>query len=566
MIILGIASGYHDSAAALIRDGKIIACAQEERFSRIKGDAQFPISAINYCCQQAGVLATKIDAVAFYEKPYSKFHRTLISYIESYPFSYSQFMKSIRSWLGERLSVDLTIQDELSISSDPYFVKHHLAHAASCTFSSPFDEAAFIISDGVGEWATLSYGIYQNQQLTLLEELHFPHSVGLIYSAITVYLGFNANGGEGKVMGLADYGKPIYLDQLLTTLDLKEDGSFQLDESYWDLKSGRFPVTKKFIHLFGEARRKGDPFLQSHFDMAASLQKLTELILIRVAQYVHGKTQMENLCLAGGSFLNIPTNSEVLNQTQFKNLYVQPAASDAGAALGAALYVNALLDPTNAQCSLERASIGPDFSDNEIERQLLKHKLTFKKVTREEAISTTAEWINSGLVVAWFQGRMEFGPRALGNRSILASAKIKDMKDYLNHEIKKRESFRPYGISILESKETQILSSSKPQDKKDFIGPFMLKLGRVREEFKMTYPSAIHVDGSTRYQTVNEKDGIYFDLLTKLNDDYGTPLFINTSFNLDGEPIVCSPEDACKTFKKSLITNMIIGHYLVEKN
>ncbi len=566
MIILGIASGYHDSAAAIIRNGEVVACVQEERFSRIKGDNQFPISAINYCCQVAGVLPSNVDAVAFYEKPYSKFHRSLRSQIETFPYSYPHFMSSIKSWLGERLSIDLKIQDELSFNSAPYFVPHHLAHAASSTFVSPFDEAAFIVSDGVGEWATLSYGTYVDNKLKTLEELHFPNSVGLIYSAITFYLGFNANGGEGKVMGLADYGQAIYLDDLLKTIDLKEDGSFKLDESYWDFKSGRIPVTKKFIKKFGDPRIKGSELKENHFNMASSLQKLTELILIRVANHVYEKTKLDSLCLSGGSFLNIPTNSKILESTPFKNLYIQPSASDAGAALGAALYVNNLINPNSKKYFMNRADFGPEYSDAEIERQLLKNKFKYNKLEEEEVIALASNWINENEVIIWFQGRIEFGPRALGHRSILASARNKEMKDYLNLEVKKRESFRPYGISILEEKENEILISSKPSGKSDFVGPFMLKLGQVRNDFLNVYPSAVHVDGSTRYQTVTSKDGIYYKLIKKLNDDFNMPLIINTSFNLDGEPIVNSPEDACKTFKNSLIKKMVIGNYVVEKN
>lgn len=566
MIILGIASGYHDSAAAIINDGEIIACAQEERFSRVKGENQFPIAAINYCCQVAGILPSNLDAVAFYEKPFLKFHRTLLSQIESFPYSYPHYISTIKSWLGERLSIDLKIEDDLTFNSAPYFVPHHLAHAASSTLVSPFSESAFIVSDGVGEWATLSYGTYQNNKLKLLEELHFPDSVGLIYSAITFYLGFNANGGEGKVMGLADYGEPLYLESLLQTLDLKPDGSFKLNETYWDFKSGRIPVTKKFIKTFGEPRKKGEELKYQHFNIAASLQKLTEIALLRVANYVHQKTGLDSLCLSGGSFLNIPTNSEILKLTPFKNLYVQPAASDAGAALGAALYVNNVLSPDSKKFFMNRADWGPEYTDAEIERQLLKNHFLFKKLEENDLLKLTASWIDKNEVVAWFQGRMEFGPRALGRRSILASAKNKEMKDYLNLQVKKREAFRPYGISILAEYENKILTSSRPVDKTDFIGPFMLKLGYIKEEFLDLYPSANHVDMSTRYQTVTEADGIYYRLIKILNQEFKDPLLINTSFNLDGEPIVCSPEDACRTFKNSVINKMVIGRYVVEKN
>ena len=559
MNILGLSCHYHDSAAALVKDGRVVAAAQEERFNREKNSSAFPYRAINYCLQAADLTVYDIDYVAFYEKPFLKFQRVILNHIKSYPFSFRNFMEVIPHWLGERLVIPLILDKELGYEGKVLFIKHHMAHAASAFLASPFEEAAIITSDGIGEWASMAIGSGRGGEVRISHELRYPDSLGLLYSAITTYLGFEANRAEGKVMALADYGEPGYLDKFGEIVTARPDGSFRLDSSYFGFNKGSRMFSRKFVKTFGEPREPGDEIEQKHFDMAATLQRVVEEIVIAAAKGLRNKTSSDNLCTAGGTFLNCVANSRVLKEAGFSRIFIQPAAGDSGGALGAALYAYHSLLGHPRVYVMRDAYLGPEFSDGEIRRFLTANHVRFRELEDGELVKYAAEKIAEDRIVGWFQGRMEWGPRALGNRSILANPCSPGMKGFLNEEVKHREWFRPYGVNILLEKTTDYFDLDHPS-------PFMLLVGNAVESRKERIPSALHVNGTSRIQTITKEDnGLFYDLVKKFEKITGVPMVINTSFNDRGEPIVCAPEDAFACFSRTKIDCLVLGNFVIEK-
>ena len=560
MVILGLSCYFHDSAASLWVDGKLVAAAQEERFNRQKNTPVFPIQAINSCFQAAGLSPSEIDRVGFYEKPYFKFYRVVFDHLRSWPMSYPSFRRSLPKWFQERLSLPLTLKEELGYEKGTYFIPHHLAHAASAFFLSPFEEAAVCTADSVGEWASLSCGVAQRNSIQLQKEMRYPESLGLVYSAVTTYLGFKAHSGEGKVMGLASYGKPSLTKKFEEMVKVLPDGSFKIDASFFPFNSGKRMFGQKLIDTFGPPRSPESEITDRHQDIAASLQEFFENTLVKITRKLYEDTQLENLCLAGGVFLNCSANQKILEHSGFRNLFVQPAAGDAGGALGVAAYINhAVLKNPRTQPQ-ESSSLGPTFSASEMERALRSQGLSFKKFEPDEFLNIVADALTRDCAVGWFQDRMEFGPRALGNRSILASPLRAKMRDYLNHKVKKREGFRPFGPVVCLEDSHRYFDLSIPS-------PFMLLAPKVRKEMQTVIPAVTHADQTARIQTLTESQNPKLYRLLKLfGDKTGTPVLINTSFNLRGEPIVCSPEDAVSCFKKCELDALAIGDYWVEKS
>ncbi len=585
--ILGISAFYHDSAACLLKDGEIIACAQEERFSRRKHDFDFPKQAIDYCLKEGRITIEDLDYVAFYDKPFIKFERIIETYLSYAPRGIRSFLIAMPLWLKKKLLIKQYIYKQLpAYKGKIIFPEHHESHAASAFYPSPFKEAAFLTVDGVGEWATASFGIGKDNFIELQYELHFPHSLGLLYSAFTYYTGFKVNSGEYKLMGLAPYGEPKYVSLIYKyLLDLKEDGSFKLNMKYFNYCSGLTMTNNRFHKLFGAPRRKPDSELsQLYMDVAASIQKVTEEIIFRMARQVKKVTGQTNLCLAGGVALNCVANGKLLQSGLFKDLWVQPAASDAGGALGAALIVwhqyleneRKIIEGKDGQ---KASLLGPEFSDKEIEAFLDKSGAVYRKYRSEEIFELVAEWLTKEKVIGWFQGRMEFGPRALGNRSILGDARSPRMQRKINLKIKFRESFRPFAPSVLEEESSQwfALTTKSPymllvsqvkkekqrepsSDQKQLGG--LTKLNVVRSEI----PAVTHVDYSARIQTVNREDNaLYHNLIKEFRQKTGCPVIINTSFNVRGEPIVCTPKDAYECFMKTEMDYLVLGNFILNK-
>jgi len=559
MVILGLSSYFHDSAASLWVDGKLVAAAQEERFNRQKNTPVFPIQAINSCFQTAGLSPTEIDHIGFYEKPYYKFYRVIFDHLTSWPKSYPSFRRSLPKWFQERLSLPLTLQEELGFEKKTYFIPHHLSHAASSFFMSPFEEAAICTADSVGEWASLSCGTARGNTIQLLKEMRYPESLGLIYSAVTTYLGFKAHSGEGKVMGLASYGKPTLTKKFEEVVNVLPDGSFKIDPSFFPFNSGNKMFGQKMIDTFGPPRTPESEITDRHQDIAASLQEFFENTLVTITRKLHEETRLENLCLAGGVFLNCSANQKILERSGFKNLFIQPAAGDAGGALGVAAYINHAILKNPRTDPQESSSLGPKFSSSEIERALRSQGLNFKKLSPEEFFGTVTDALIRDQAVGWFQGRMEFGPRALGNRSILASPLTAKMRDYLNHQVKKREGFRPFGPVVCVEDAPNYFDLSIPS-------PFMLLAPKVKKEMQSRIPAVTHADETARIQTLTESQNPkLYRLLKVFGEKTGTPVLVNTSFNLRGEPIVCSPDDAVSCFKTSDLDALAIEDYWVEK-
>ncbi|MGC9092541.1 MAG: carbamoyltransferase family protein [Bacteroidota bacterium] len=559
MIILGISCFYHDAAAAVVRDGKLIAAAQEERFTRKKHDQDFPNHAIEYCLREANVAAKEIDYVAFYDKPLLKFERILITYLATFPRSLPSFLKAMPVWLKEKLWVPQLIRSKLGYTGPILFAEHHISHAASAFLVSPFSEAAILTIDGVGEWDTATIGIGEDRTITILRSLQFPHSLGLLYSAFTYYLGFKVNSDEYKVMGLAPYGKPIYSDAILNHLvSLKDDGSFKLNMRYFAYDYGLTMTNRHFHELFGAAPRQPESRLtQFHKDIAASIQFVTNEIVVRMAQYLYDQTHIRNLAMAGGVALNCVANSEVKRRVPFKEIFIQPAASDAGGAVGAAYYVYNMVLGHERNFVFRSASLGPQFSDDEIESYLRRLGVPFRKLNRENLISETAKKIAEQRVIGWFQGRMEFGPRALGNRSIIADARNPENHSRVNLKIKFRESFRPFAPTILEERTAEFFHWDQPS-------PYMLFVATARD--RTALPAVTHVDGSARLQTLRrDENPLFYDLLKEFERRTGCPAIINTSFNVRGEPIVCTPQDAFRCFMRTNMDDLVMGSFIVEK-
>lgn len=586
MYILGISCFYHDSAACLVQDGEIIAAAQEERFTRKKHDHSFPQHAIRYCLEEAGITVRDLDFIGFYDKPLLKFERILETYLAYAPFGIRSFMKAVPLWIKQKLWIPDLIKKELGYEGKIIFPEHHESHAASTFYPSPFEEAAILTMDGVGEWTTTSFGIGRGNDFELDYEIRFPHSLGLLYSAFTYYTGFKVNSGEYKVMGLAPYGEPKYVDLILTKLmDLKEDGSFKLNMEYFDYCAGLTMTNEKFHKLFGGPPRVPETKLtQKEMDLARSIQVVTEETMLRMARHVYKVTQQKNLCLAGGVALNCVGNGLILREGPFENIWIQPAAGDAGGALGVALfiwykYLGNERKPDGKKDFQKGSYLGPAYSDEAIEKFLKSHQIPYKRLSREELIDVVSDLIAKEKVVGWFQGRMEFGPRALGSRSILGDARSPKMQAEMNIKIKFREGFRPFAPSVLLDKVSDYFELDRES-------PYMLLVAPVKEihRRKMTeeeqklwgidklnvvrssVPAITHVDYSARIQTVNREDHpLYYDLIHKFYEKTGCPVIINTSFNVRGEPIVCRPEEAYTCFMRTNIDYLAMGSFLLDK-
>ncbi len=587
MHILGISCFYHDSAACLLDDGNIVAAAQEERFTRKKHDFGFPINAIRYCLQEGQIDVNDLDYVAFYDKPFIKFERILETYLMFVPRGISSFIKAIPLWIRQKLWISDLISKELGYKGQILFTEHHESHAASAFFPSPFTRAAFLTMDGVGEWSTSSYGIGIDNRVELIAELHFPHSLGLLYSAFTYFTGFKVNSGEYKVMGLAPYGKPKYVQKIYDhLLDLKEDGSFRMNMKYFDYCSGLRMTNKRFAKLFdGPPRKPESKITQREMDLACSVQKVTEEIMLRMARHVKNETGEKNLCLAGGVALNCVGNGKLLRSGLFEDIWIQPAAGDAGGALGASfiIYHHHFSHPLPKKKGrdLQNGSyFGPSYSNNEIEQFLKTRKLPFHYKKKEILLDMVADLIANENVIGWFQGRMEFGPRALGNRSILGDARSPKMQKKINLKIKFRESFRPFAPSILAEKIKDYFEIERES-------PYMLLVADVKKEkqrkitdekeklwgidqlnvVRSEIPAVTHVDYSARIQSVNREDNpLYYSLIHGFYEKTGCPVIVNTSFNVRGEPIVQSPWDAYKCFMRTEMDVLVMGNYILYKN
>ena len=561
MNILGISCFYHDSAACLIKDGIVAAAAEEERFTRKKHDIDFPINAINYCLKEGGITKDQISYIAFYEKPLLKFERLLSMHLEMFPKSYWTFFKAIPPWINEKLRVPSVIRKKLKYNGDVLFIEHHLAHAASSFLVSPFEEAAILTIDGVGEWATASYGYGKGNEITLLKELRFPHSIGLLYSTVTVHLGFSINNSEYKVMGLSPYGKPAYYENFRKVVDIKEDGSIEMDMSYFDYHYKLTMPSQKFVSEFGPIRKPHEEVMQKHKDIAASLQKITEEIIFKMLNNLHKETKMDNLCMAGGVALNSVANGKITRNTPFKKVWIQPAASDAGTSLGAAAYAYNTILGHKRKYTMKSAYLGPSFSSDEVKDFLDKNKIAYKKFKSKDAlIKLTATLLNESNVIGWFQGRMEWGPRALGARSILSNATNPKMKDILNLKVKHREHFRPFAPVISREDAHDYFEIDKDEE------PFMLFVYPFKEKVRHLVPSVVHVDGSGRLQTTSEEENyLYYHVIKEFEKLSGIPILVNTSFNIRGEPIVCTPQDAYKCMMGTGIDYLVMEDFLIRR-
>ncbi|MGB2868668.1 MAG: carbamoyltransferase [Bacteroidota bacterium] len=560
MNILGISCFYHDAAAAIIRDGALLAAAQEERFTRKKHDQYFPGHAIDFSLRFAGITPDDLDYVVFYDKPFTKFDRILQTYIATFPRGLLSFLKAMPVWIKEKIWIPQLIRTELSYEKTVLFTDHHMSHAASAFLVSPFEEAAILTTDGVGEWDTTTYGVGRGTDIQLTKSLHFPHSLGLLYSAFAYYLGFKVNSAEYKVMGLAPYGDPRFYDRIMKELvRIHEDGSFSLNMRYFRYEYGLTMVGRRFEKLFGEPVRQPESGMtQFHKDVAASLQKVTDTIMVGMARQVERETKMKNLCMAGGVALNCVSNSKILESTSFQNVFIQPAAGDAGGSVGAAFYVYNTVLGNPRTYSMRDAFLGPEFSDEHIERLLKSKNISFRKCDRQELLRETAKHIAGQKVVGWFQGRMEFGPRALGSRSIIADARNPKNQSIVNLKIKFRESFRPFAPTVLEERTQEYFEFQRPS-------PYMLFIANVRPD-RRTIPAVTHVDGSARLQTISrEQHPLYYDLIAEFEKQTGCPVIINTSFNVRGEPIVCTPEDAWRCFMRTEMDVLVLGSFVIEK-
>jgi carbamoyltransferase len=577
MIILGISCYYHDSAACLIQDGIVIAAAAEERFSRKKHDNNFPQKAIEFCLNYIGIAANEVTLVAFYEKPIIKFERALLQHIEYFPKSYSTFIETTPSWLDKKLQLKKTFEEKFHYFGKIVFFNHHLAHAASSYYLSNFKKAAIVTIDGVGEWATTTIGLGEKQSIRIDKEIHFPHSLGLLYSTITTYLGFSANDAEYKVMGLAAYGDPApfrkHFEKLIT---LYEDGSYILNMEYFDYSWAEHMPSPKLAELFGFPVRKAESKTYSHHeDIAAALQEKLEEVVFHLLKAVHRKYKVDELCLSGGVALNSVMNGKILSRTSFKEIFIPPDPGDAGGAMGAALLAwhatsRSNLRTKNSKKKREKknsvfsAYLGPEFPWYSIEKSLKKAKLEYELIPdKHKLLDRVSNYLIKQKVIGWYQGRMEWGPRALGNRSILASATKPEMKDIINSRVKHRELFRPFAPVILEKYAKSYFLTDK---KISSSAKWMLMVFPFREKMKTKLPAVVHVDGSGRLQTISRLDNpLYYDLIDIYSKKTGIPSIINTSFNVRGEPIVCTPEDAIQCFLKTDIDYLVMDSFLVKK-
>ena len=591
--ILGISAFYHDSAATIIIDGKIVAAAQEERFTRVKHDSNYPFNSVQFVLKFANLSLKDVDYIVFYEKPFLKFERLLETYVAFAPKGFLSFSKAMPLWLREKLFQKKMLMNELKRHDENFkdtnkinFSEHHLSHAASAFYPSPFNEAVILTADGVGEWATTTVAIGKNKDLKIKKEIHFPHSLGLLYSAFTYYIGFKVNSGEYKLMGLAPYGKPIFKDKILKYLiDIKEDGSFHLNQKFFNYATGLTMINKNFFKLFGRKNRDSqkENIEQFHMDIAASIQEVTEDIMIKLVKSLRDEYKIENLCLAGGVALNCVANGKILEQNIFKNIWIQPASGDAGGSLGASLaywHLELQKERTiNQDDDMQGSYLGPEYTSENIKNELNNLGASYEVLEDEALINKTSDAIIKGNVVGWFQGRMEFGPRALGGRSIIGDPRSEKMQKTLNLKVKYRESFRPFAPSILVEKINEWFDLS-------VASPYMLLVAKVKDEkiIKMSkeeeelfgikklnikkseIPAVTHVDYTSRIQTVTKKTNLkYYNLINNFYKKTNCPILINTSFNVRGEPIVNSPVDAFNCFMGTELDNLVIGNYFLEK-
>ena len=591
--VLGISAFYHDSAAAIIVDGKIIAAAQEERFTRKKHDASYPKNAINYALKESGLKLNEVDHVVFYEKPFLKFERLLETYIGFSPSGFKSFSMSMPLWLSEKLFQKKMLFDALKEQDNNFndikkinFSEHHLSHAASAFFSSPYEEAIILTLDGVGEWATTTVSLGKNNKINILKEIHFPHSLGLLYSAFSYFLGFKVNSGEYKVMGLAPYGEPRFKDIILEKLiDVKEDGSFRLNMDYFNYATGLTMTNNKFAKLFNMKRREPENELsQIHMDIAASIQAVTEEIVLKITRFLFKEFKLKNLCMAGGVALNCVANGKILKEGLFKNIWIQPASGDAGGALGAAqAFYYQELDNKRKILKTDLMSgsyLGPQFTDDQVENELKSCGANYKKLTSDQIIKDTAKALSEEKAVGWFQGRMEFGPRSLGNRSIIADSRSEKMQKNLNLKVKYRESFRPFAPAVLFEKVSEWFEINSES-------PYMLLVANVKKskQIEMTneqknlfgidklnvkrssIPSVTHVDYSARIQTVHkETNPMFYKLIEEFDKITKYPVLVNTSFNVRGEPIVCSATDAFNCFMGTDLDVLVCNNFILYKD
>lgn len=586
MYILGISAFYHDSAACLLKDGEILAAVQEERFTRKKGDHAFPTHSINYCLKHAGITGHDLSYVVFYDKPFLKFERLLETYLSYVPVGIKSFIKAMPLWIKEKLWMKEFIKKELGFEGKILFPEHHESHAASAFYPSPFHEAAFLTMDGVGEWTTSSFGVGSGNKIQIDSDIHFPHSIGLLYSAFTYYTGFKVNSGEYKVMGLAPYGEPKYVDKIYSELiDLKEDGSFKMNMEYFNYCAGLTMTNEKFHKLFsGPPRKPESKLTQKEMDLARSVQEVTEEVMLRMAKHVRKETGQKNLCLAGGVALNCVANGKLLRENIFDNIWIQPAAGDAGGALGAALtawyqYLGNIRIANEKTDAMNGAYLGPEFTNKEIENWLTEKEIPFKQLSDDILYSETASLLADEKVVGWFQGRMEFGPRALGNRSIVGEARSAKMQATMNIKIKFREGFRPFAPSVLSEKVSDYFEMENES-------PYMLLVANVKKErqkamteeqkklfgieklniLRSDIPAVTHIDYSARIQTVQkETNPRYHKLISEFEKQTGYAVVVNTSFNVRGEPIVCTPQDAYRCFMRTDIDYLVLGNFLLNK-
>ncbi|MEK6855099.1 MAG: carbamoyltransferase [Nanoarchaeota archaeon] len=571
MYILGISCFYHDASAALLRDGKIVAAAQEERFTRKKHDISFPINSIEYCLKSQNIKIDDVDYIGFYEKPLLKFERILYQHLEKFPFSYKVFLSTMPSWFNEKLRVVKIIKKKLKYKRDVLFVEHHAAHAASSFLPSPFNRAAILSVDGVGEWTTTAYGIGENNSIKLLKEIKFPSSLGLLYSTITAYLGFSVNNSEYKVMGLSPYGDMnrktnIYYEKLKSVVDIKKDGSYRFDMSYFDYHFRNRMPSKKLCYLLGGPVRKPESELtQRHNDIAAALQLVVEDIMTKILNHVYETTKSENIVLCGGVALNSVYNGKILKNTKFKKIWIQPDPGDGGTSIGAALYIYNTILGNKRKGVLRDPYLGPEYSAIEIKEFLDKNKIKYYEFkNNEELIKKTAELIYQNNVIGWFQGRMEWGPRALGARSILSNPTNKKMKEILNEKVKHREKFRPFAPVVCEEDAHKYFECDKPIPEPT---DFMLMVYPIKKKWRKKIPAVTHVDGSGRLQTIRKNQNIlYYGLIKEFGKVSGIPILINTSFNIRGEPIVCEPYDAYKCMMGTGIDFLVIDKFLIKRS
>ena len=586
MYILGISAFYHDSAACIIKDGEILAAAQEERFTRKKHDFRFPFNAINFCLNYAKIESKDLEIVAFYDKPFLKFERILETYLTYAPVGIKSFLKAMPLWIKEKLWMKELIKNELKYEGKIIFPEHHLSHAASAFYPSPFNKAAILTMDGVGEWTTTSYGAGDGNKIEIYSDIKFPHSLGLLYSAFTYFTGFKVNSGEYKVMGLAPYGEPKYKQLIYDHLiDVKDDGSFRMNMDYFNYCAGLTMTNKKFDKLFGGPPRKPeDKLTQREMDLARSLQDVTEEIVMKMVKHVYKETGFKNLTLAGGVALNCVANGRLLKEGPFDDIWIQPAAGDAGGALGAALeawygYLGNIRTVDGNGDSQKGSYLGPDYSKTEITKFVLENNYTARKLEEEDLINRVSTLIGEEKVIGWFQGRMEFGPRALGARTIIGDARSSSMQSTMNLKIKFRESFRPFAPSVLREKVSEYFDV-------DLDSPYMLLVANVKEERRISMsdaekklfgidklnvkrsdiPAVTHVDYSARLQTVHaDTNPLYYKLIKRFEEKSECAVIINTSFNVRGEPIVCTPEDAYKCFMRTNMDYLVMGNYLFDK-